>query len=648
MATRSEKHQLKRRKIRTIITRSLAAVLGIAIVLGIFAAVSTMSAVESATSAVEAAEEMLHDLADQQAIDTARQSKQYATGLVNELPQGATWEELSQRLDQIGQALAVAQAELDAEKERLRREAQVEEAVALAESLTDDLSEFEKAEEASEAYSQAMELWQQLDSGEAREELHKRLMAVLEEIEYAQELLTAQQRATEAVEEVQNLSANLSTQSRVNSARAAHDHAKDLVDKLPDGQLKEDLAGQLAEVQIKIAQAQQQIHAQAQANATSAVERAESRSASLSNWDTISAAEEAYDEAMYLVHRLPRGSVRTSLLNRLNTVGNAIDAAEAKLREKERQAVLYTYSQMITEIQSLASDYPDLVSAQVLGKSVAGKDIVALTLGTGEKNVLITGSIHGSEWVTTPVLIETIKQYIEDYDDDNYFETHSLRHILDTYSITFIPMANPDGVTLAQQGAGAFPDRREQLLTLNQPWGESFTRWKANISGVDINRNFAVHWHDQPSDRPSWSDEPNYAFYPGPGPESEPETKIVANWARNNNPVLFLDYHSYGEIIYWWYHQTGDQLERDRAIVQAVCDYTGFRMESVGTFDPMMSYAAYWGAEVLGIPSMTVEVGNRPPRFLNLNHVPDIMDQVRYLPIVAITNLPDYQPPDSD
>ena len=305
---------------------------------------------------------------------------------------------------------------------------------------------------------------------------------------------------------------------------------------------------------------------------------------------------------------------------------------------------IYTYNQLTSKLQALANQYPALVTLSVQGKSVDNRNIWSITLGKGSKKVLVTGSLHASEWITTPVLVETIESYLKEYGQGSRVNGEPVKHILDTYSITFLPMVNPDGVTLVQQGADAFPQRKNALLAMNHPTsGSNFNRWKANIRGVDLNRNFNVRW-GEPISSSLISNKPSYAFYGGPSPESEPETRVVANWIRNHKPEILLDYHSYGEYLFWYYLQTGSALERDRSIVQAMRAYSGYRMEGVNPNTLPSSTLTCFGSMVSKIPSVCVEVGNKPPRYLKMSDVPYIFSQVKYLPLIAIMNIPDYKP----
>ena len=58
--------------------------------------------------------------------------------------------------------------------------------------------------------------------------------------------------------------------------------------------------------------------------------------------------------------------------------------------------------------------YPFL-SAGVIGKSVMGKDIHSLWVGTGEKQVFYSASYHANESITTPVLLTFAEEYAAAY-----------------------------------------------------------------------------------------------------------------------------------------------------------------------------------------------------------------------------------------
>ena len=78
--------------------------------------------------------------------------------------------------------------------------------------------------------------------------------------------------------------------------------------------------------------------------------------------------------------------------------------------------------------------------------------------------------------------------------------------------------------------------------------------------GVDVNRNWDVAWHE--GDRSEGSSQ-----YRGPRPLSEPETRVLANLAREWKPDLFVDVRSGDRYMAMPYasRDSGPRDRRDRA-----------------------------------------------------------------------------------
>lgn len=83
-------------------------------------------------------------------------------------------------------------------------------------------------------------------------------------------------------------------------------------------------------------------------------------------------------------------------------------------------------------IDGLVVRYPFL-SAGVIGKSVMGKDIHSLWIGTGEKQVFYSASYHANESITTPVLLTFVEEYAAAYAAGGNIVFHRLsgRNIVD-------------------------------------------------------------------------------------------------------------------------------------------------------------------------------------------------------------------------
>jgi g-D-glutamyl-meso-diaminopimelate peptidase len=60
---------------------------------------------------------------------------------------------------------------------------------------------------------------------------------------------------------------------------------------------------------------------------------------------------------------------------------------------------------------------------------------------------------------------------------------------LDGYTLSVIPMLNPDGVEYQIHGVEENNPLRERLLEMNDG-SEDFSAWQANARGVDLNHNY--------------------------------------------------------------------------------------------------------------------------------------------------------------
>ncbi len=149
---------------------------------------------------------------------------------------------------------------------------------------------------------------------------------------------------------------------------------------------------------------------------------------------------------------------------------------------------VYTYEILTQDIKKIATAYPDLIQYMSIGTTVYGREIWAVRLGKGEATITLNGVHHAREWLTTNLLMNMIEYYAKGYQEGKDLEGYKVKDILDKITIWFIPMVNPDGVTLQQKGLDAFPDEgHEALLGLNNN-SQNFNSWKTNAQGIDLNR----------------------------------------------------------------------------------------------------------------------------------------------------------------
>ena len=234
---------------------------------------------------------------------------------------------------------------------------------------------------------------------------------------------------------------------------------------------------------------------------------------------------------------------------------------------------VYTYEIMESDIKELASRYPSIVKYKVIGKSEMGKNIYAISLGTGQSTVFINGAHHAREWISTVINMQMIEEYAKAYESNSSINNYNAKSILSNTTIWFVPMVNPDGVTLQQKGLKAFPKSMHQDLLAMNSGSYDFSRWKANIKGVDLNRQYDADWKNIKDN----SGKPYYQMYKGTAPQTASEVKTIVNFTYEIKPEIAVAYHSSGRILYWHFNQTNQQFNRDKVIADTVGQMTGYK-----------------------------------------------------------------------
>ena len=99
---------------------------------------------------------------------------------------------------------------------------------------------------------------------------------------------------------------------------------------------------------------------------------------------------------------------------------------------------------------------------------------------------------------------------------------------------------------------------------------------------------------------------PGPTRYPGPFPESEPETKTVVDFIKDHNFTLIISYHSQGQVIYWDFENLAPPVAR--RIGEMFSEVSGYALaETTGT----ASYSGMkdWFIQEYRKPGYTVETG---------------------------------------
>ncbi|KGP72959.1 M14 family metallopeptidase [Pontibacillus yanchengensis] len=252
-------------------------------------------------------------------------------------------------------------------------------------------------------------------------------------------------------------------------------------------------------------------------------------------------------------------------------------------------------------VLELQQKYPFIV-LNVIGTSLLGRPIFEISVGEGEKKIHWNGAFHANEWITSPLLIKSLERYCNAIVQDLKIEGVYAQNIYDQIKLSIVPMVNPDGVDLFHYGsaiAGLYKPLVERINAQHNH--ETFTSWKANIRGVDLNNQFPANWDIEQKRKPIL---PSFRDFPGYCPLSEPEALAMHQLSIHRSFDRVLAFHSQGEVIYYGYNQAEPSISKD--VVSNFQKKSGYL--PIRTID---SHAGYkdWYIQHFRKEGYTIEVG---------------------------------------
>ncbi|XP_032920959.1 carboxypeptidase O [Catharus ustulatus] len=239
-------------------------------------------------------------------------------------------------------------------------------------------------------------------------------------------------------------------------------------------------------------------------------------------------------------------------------VQKLVDQSMPKERSSHRQVsggYVYTEYHPMEEIYQwmtqIQKNNSELVTQHFLGKTFENRTMYYLQISQPsnkpKKIIWMDCGIHAREWISPAFCQWFVKEILQNYKTDP-----KIRRFLQHLDLYVLPVLNIDGYIYSWE--------KERL------WRKSRSPYEnGTCYGVDLNRNFNSSWGSVGVSFNCSSD-----LFCGSGPESEPETRAVAQFikSKKSDILCYLTIHSYGQLILTPYGSTTKPPSNNEELMQ--------------------------------------------------------------------------------
>ncbi len=207
----------------------------------------------------------------------------------------------------------------------------------------------------------------------------------------------------------------------------------------------------------------------------------------------------------------------------------------------------YSSAKYMNDIDILQTIFP-FMKVQTIGYSSLGKEIKEIRVGRGKKKVHMNASLHANEWITSLVLMEWLNEYLVALTNGTKIGHCFALELFQECELSIVGMANPDGVDLVVDGP---PEGLTGTCVRLNGGKTDFHGWKADIEGIDLNRQFPANWETM---KERYQAGPGPRDYPGEQPLTQKEAIALAELVRSENFDRVIALHTQGHEIYCGYN----------------------------------------------------------------------------------------------
>lgn len=263
-------------------------------------------------------------------------------------------------------------------------------------------------------------------------------------------------------------------------------------------------------------------------------------------------------------------------------------------------AAFHDHAETLAELDSLAKDFPNIVTRISIGKSLENRDLAGVRISSvttpdSKPTAVFVGCHHAREHLSVEMPLKLAR-----YLATQYATNARVKEMLDNTEVYIVPMVNPDGAEY---------DIKDGSYKM---WRKNRRKNSGSSYGVDLNRNYGpVGFFGGPGS----SGDPSSDTYRGPSAFSEPETQAVRDFVRlRKRATVLLSFHTFSELVLWPYGNTDDEIknESDRKVFETM----GKKMAGWNGYTPQKSSELYlasgdttdWAYEELKIFAYTFEL----------------------------------------
>jgi hypothetical protein len=146
----------------------------------------------------------------------------------------------------------------------------------------------------------------------------------------------------------------------------------------------------------------------------------------------------------------------------------------------------FKHSEMMGILGRLQSSYPNLFGLNEVGKSVEGRSINLIKLGSGPTKIFMWSQMHGDESTATRALLDMVN-VIGSSRSEAFVRT-----ILESTTLFLLPMVNPDGAEHYQRRNALDIDINRDAVALQTPEGRTLKAVRE-----EFQPDFGFNLHDQ-------------------------------------------------------------------------------------------------------------------------------------------------------